>query len=195
MHQLATMPDKPTVAEVRALVREEGSSLLAGAADDIVDRYIRENIARPAATPSWVASMAASGAEFDSLCRRLQRALSDGSVLDAEPAGDEALRVFRRVAPPAVDDPAAARTHEAVGRQIFLARRLYTLAGDIVDDAGADIDSVARAFAVGAVLHVMAALQAPIAREVVLALPADEWQALREAWRAVMAPGRQLAAG
>ena len=186
------IPEKPTISEVRALVREERSTLLADAADDVVDRHIRENIGRPAATPSWVASMAASGAEFDSLCRRLQAALSDGSVLDAEPAGDKALRVFRCVAPPAVDDPAAARTHEAAGRQLFLARRLYTLAGDIVDDAGADIDSVARAFAVGAVLHVIAALHAPIAREVVLALPANEWQALREAWRVVVDSGKMV---
>jgi hypothetical protein len=49
--------DKPTIAEVRALAREEGSSLLDDVSDEIIDKAIRQNIARPAVTTGWLGSM------------------------------------------------------------------------------------------------------------------------------------------
>ena len=58
MHQSSDIPDKPTIAEVRALVREEGSSLLDHVTDDQVDAAIKRDIDRPAATLNLLAGSA-----------------------------------------------------------------------------------------------------------------------------------------
>lgn len=102
-------------------------------------------------------------------------------MLDAEPAPDKALRAFRRTTRPQFDHPVAVRAQEAAGRQFFLARRLFTLATDIVDDAGADVDAAGRALAVGCVLCRLGVLQADIAQSVIDAMPVDEWEVLHGA--------------
>jgi hypothetical protein len=58
MHQLATIPNKPTIAAVRALVRDEGSSLLDEVTDTQIDAAIKQNIDRPAATVHLLAGSA-----------------------------------------------------------------------------------------------------------------------------------------
>ncbi len=180
MHQLAASLMKPTLAEVRALVREEGSSLLDHVTDDQVDAAIQRDIERPAATLNLLAGSAISWVEFDVLVDRLRQAVADGSVLDCEPATDKELRAFRRASPPAPSgNPALAHAQEVAGEQLYLARRLFTLATDIVLDAGADTNAADRALAVGAALFAVIAHHKPaVAKAVLEALPADEWDAL-----------------
>ncbi len=176
-----------SIPHVRELARRDGSALLESATDEQIDRPIRQLIGRPAVTAAWLAAIAIQWAELDVLCDRLRAALADGSVLDAEPATDKELRAFRRVRHPHFDHPVAAHAQRVAARQLFLGRRLFTLAEEIVDETGADLDAVAWASAACAALGALACLQTAVARDVVMALPADEWIALRKLWERVMA--------
>lgn len=71
MHQLPIIANKPTIAEVRALVREEGSSLLDQATAEQIDNAIRRDIGRPAVTATLLAGAAANWCEFEVLVDRL----------------------------------------------------------------------------------------------------------------------------
>lgn len=167
------------INEVRALARRGGSSLLEQATDEQLDSITAQNADRPAATPGWLAALVGVTAEFNVLCDRLRGAVADGGILGIDPATDREMRAFRRVQQPQTDHPVFARAQAAIGSQIFLARRLFTLAGDIVNDAGADIDASGRVLAVSCVLCRLAAWQAAIPKSVADALPADEWGELR----------------
>jgi hypothetical protein len=189
-------PKNPSIAEVRALVREEGSSLLDGVSDAQIDTAIRRDINRPAATIGLLAGSAIGIVELEVLIDKLRQAVSDGSVLDSEPATDEEMRAFRRVKhPPPPENQALAYAKAVAGEQVFLGRRLYTLATDIVLEAGGDTNAADRALAVGNALFSVAAFFTAIARKVIDAMPPDEWAVLREArLRSWMYPVEQIAA-
>src|SRR5262249_12590576 len=139
------------------------------------------HVSRPAMTAGWLAELAGATAEFNVLCEFLRAAVTDSSVLDVDPATDKAMGAFRRVTPPTFSDPIGARASDVACRQLFLARRLFTVAGDIVDDAAADIDAAGRATAVGCVLVQLGAWQCAIPKAVADEMPSEEWQELRDA--------------
>lgn len=168
-----------SIPHIRGLVRRDGSRLVEQATDERIDKFVRQDAGRPAMTPSFLAGSAIVDIEFDVLCARLRDAMADGGVLDYEPADDKAMRAFRRAMPPRFDDPLGMRAQDVAGRQFFLARRLFTAAGEIVDDAGADVDAAGRALAVGCVLVQLGAWQCAIPKRVADAMPVDEWRELR----------------
>ena len=179
MHQFPDVPVKPNIAEVRALVREEGSSLLDHVADDQIDAAIKQNIDRPAATPYLLAGSAIAILELPVIADRLSQAVSDGSVLEYEPADDKAMRRYHKITAPPCDDPWLAKAHEASASQPFLARRLLTAASEIVFDVDTEFNAHDRALAVRMALFAMAAgLIYAAAESVIAAMPPDEWAEL-----------------
>lgn len=180
------MDQKISIPEVRALARRDGSSLLEQATDEQIDAAIERDMGRPAATPVLLAASAANWCEFDVLVNQLRRALHDGSVLDYEPADGRRWRAFRKVERPEPSDCAPTANASAVAdKQTFLAQRLITAAADIVDDVGADFNAEGRALAVAAAIFGAIADPRPtVAKAVIEALPADEWDAFIDARRA-----------
>ena len=181
MHQLAT---KPTIAEVRALVREEGSSLLDHVTDDQIDAAIKQDIDRPAATLNLLAGSAIATLELPVIADKLRQAVSDGAVLDYEPADDKAMRWYRKITAPPCNEPWLAKAHEVAANQPFLARRLLTAASEIVLDADTKFNAHDRALAVRIALFAMGTSFFAMPENVIKAMPADEWSVLVAARKA-----------
>ena len=179
------MIEKPSMATVRALVREEGSSLLADATDARIDAAIRQNINRPMATLHLLAGWAIVSVEFQVLADKLRQSVSDGSVLDYEPADARAMRAYHKVHAPKCDLPALAKAHEVAAHQPFLAGHLLTAASEILLDAGAEFDSHDRALAARIALFAIAgALIYGVPQSVIDAMPTEEWETLLAARKA-----------
>jgi hypothetical protein len=173
------MIEMPSIAAVRALVREEASSLLDDATDAQIDAAIKQNINRPVATLHMLAGSAIVSLEFQVLADKLRQAVSDGSVLDYEPSDARSMRSFRKVRAPKCELPALAKAHEVAANQPFLASHLLTAASEILLDAGAEFDPHDRALAVRIALFTIAgALIYAVSQCVVDAMPAKEWEAL-----------------
>lgn len=170
---------KLSVAQVRVLVREEGSSPLDHVTEDQIDKAILKAIKRPDVTHSLLAASAICLIEFDVLARKLCEAMSDGTVLDHEPADQEVMWLFHHGdVPNASEYRVLASAQDIALQQRFLAGRLLTAADLLVDDACADIDAKGRALAVARALFSVAADFEPIAEKVIQAMPPHEWASL-----------------
>ena len=178
MHQLATIPDKPSIAAVRALVREESSSLLDGVTDDQIDAAIKRDIDRPAATINLLAGSAIATLELPVIADKLRQAVSDGSALDYAPADDKAMRWYHKISAPPCNEPWLVKAHEAAANQPFLARRLLTAACEIVLDADTKFNAHDQALAVRMALFAMATSLFAVAESVIEAMSPDEWSEL-----------------
>ena len=108
----------------------------------------------------------------------------DGSVLEYEPAGDKAMRAFRKITTPPDNEPWLAKAHEAAANQPFLARRLLTAASEIVLDAHTNFNAHDRALAVRMALFAMATSLFAVAERVIEAMPPDEWAEILAARKA-----------
>jgi len=176
---------KPTVARVRALVREEGSSLLDQVTDQQIDKAILRDIRRPAVTLNLLAASAIYIIEFDVLLDRLREGIADGSVLDHEPATDKVMRHFRRAkfaTPP--ENAMLAAAWETAFTQEFLVRHLLTAAAEIADEADMERREDGHALAVHCAIFGVAAAIERIAEKVIDAMPADERAALQASRKA-----------
>jgi hypothetical protein len=176
---------KPTLARVRALVREEGSSLLDRVTDQQIDKAILRDIKRPAVTLNLLAASAIYIIEFDVLLDKLREAIADGSVLDHEPASDKAMRNFRRAkfaAPP--ENAILAAAWEVAFTQEFLVRHLLTTAAEIADEADMERREDGHALAVQCAIFAVAAAIERIAEKVIDAIPTHEWAALQASRKA-----------
>jgi hypothetical protein len=173
---------KPTVARVRALVREEGSSLLDQVTDQQIDKAILRDIRRPAVTLNLLAASAIYIIEFDVLLDKLRAAIADGSVLDHEPASDKAMRAFRRAkfaTPP--ENVMLAAAWEVAFTQEFLVRHLLSTAAEIADEADMERREDGHALAVHCAIFGVAAAIERIAEKVINAMPTHERAALQAA--------------
>lgn len=138
----------PSITAVRAVIREEGSALLDDGTDAQIDAAIQQDINRPSATPHLLAGSAIATLELPVIADRLRQAVSDGSVLDYEPADDKAMRWYHKIASPPSDVAWVVKANEAASNQPFLARRLLTAVSDIVLDADSKFNSHDLALAV-----------------------------------------------
>ena len=101
----------------------------------------------------------------------MRQTVSDGSVLEYEPADDKAMRAFRKITAPPCDIPAFVNAHEVSANQQFHARRLLTAADEIGLDADTKFNAHDRALAVRMALFAMATSLYAVAESVIEAMP------------------------